>query len=75
MTSPTIRTIDTSSPVTPPALADTVSKPAIDEHDSASDLEDVVNTSSESPEIITRLPGISASELPRYRRQMFRTDI
>lgn len=73
--SPFIRTIDSSNVVTPPALADTASEPTIDEHDSASDAEDVVRTTSERPEITTRLPGVSASELPRFRRHMFRTDI
>lgn len=27
------------------------------------------------PEFTTRLPGVSASDMPRYRRHMFRTDI
>ncbi len=78
VTSPSIvRTVDSSDDAvtSPPALAGTASKPAIDKHDPANDLEEVVNTSSESPEITTRLPGVSASDLPRFRRHMFRTDI
>ncbi len=73
--SPFIRTIDSSDVVKPPALADAASEPTIDELDSTSDAEDVVSTISERPEITTRLPGVSASELPRFRRHMFRTDI
>ncbi len=75
VTSPTIRTIDSSNVVTPPPLADTAAEQAIDEHDSEIDHKDAASTSSELPEITARLPGISSSELPRFRRHMFRTDI
>ena len=37
--------------------------------------EDVTISKSETPEIATRLPGVSASDSPRFRRQMYRTDI
>jgi len=37
--------------------------------------EDVTISESETPEIATRLPGVSASDSPRFRRQMYRTDI
>ena len=30
---------------------------------------------SEMPDIATRLPGVSATDMPRFRRYMFRTDI
>jgi len=75
VTSPTIRTIDSSDAVTPPPLADTASEQAIDEHDSENAHKDAASSSSEIPEITARLPGISSSELPRFRRHMFRTDI
>lgn len=46
----------------------------------SSDQETIVEAQESSnplpgPEFTTRLPGISASDLPRYRRHMFRTDI
>jgi len=37
--------------------------------------EDVTISKSETPEITTRLPGVSVSDSPRFRRQMYRTDI
>ena len=75
VTSPNIRTIDSSDVATPPPLSDTASEQSIDEHDSENDHKDAVSTSSELPAITARLPGISSSELPRFRRHMFRTDI
>jgi len=72
---PTIRTVDSSDVVTQPPLANTASDPAIDEHDSGTDLEVASSASSASPEITTRLPGPSANERPSFRRHMFRTDI
>ena len=37
--------------------------------------DDVAVLNAEIPDIATALPGVSASELPRLRRQMYRTDI
>jgi len=74
-TPPTIRTVDSSDVVTLPPLASTASDPAIDEHDSGTNLEVASSTSSASPEITTRRPGPAAKELPSFRRHMFRTDI
>lgn len=37
--------------------------------------EDVTISKSETPDIATRLPGVSASDSPRFRRLMYRTDI
>lgn len=37
--------------------------------------DDAVIRNTEMPDIATRLPGVSASGLPRFRRHMFRTDI
>ena len=37
--------------------------------------EDVTISKSETPDITTRLPGVSVSDSPRFRRQMYRTDI
>ncbi len=74
-TPPTIRTVASSDVETPPPLANTASDPAMDEHDSDTDLEVASSTSSASPEITTRLPGPTANERPSFRRHMFRTDI
>lgn len=59
VTAPAIRTVENA--VEPDALSNTT------------DEAEIPNT--EMPVIATRLPGISASNLPRVRRQMFRTDI
>ena len=57
-------------PLTAPAsqLSDTASadETAVD---------DVVDTEIELPPTAVQLPGISKENLPRYRRQMYRTDI
>jgi len=49
---------------------DAAAKPADED-----EKEDVTISKSETPEIATRLPGVSASDSPRFRRQMYRTDI
>jgi hypothetical protein len=37
--------------------------------------EDLTNLKSDLPRITTRLPGVSSSDSPRFRRHMYRTDI
>jgi len=56
-------------------VAETVSKPAEEPADKA--LADADETPAEqpAPEFTTRLPGVSANDMPRFRRHMFRTDI
>ena len=39
------------------------------------DKENVTVSKSETPAIATRLPGVPVSASPRFRRQMYRTDI
>jgi len=46
-----------------------------DEQDDDSNPDDAAIRNTEIPDIATRLPGVSASDLPRFRRHMFRTDI
>ena len=59
--------------VTP--VADTASKAAEESNkEPVVEVEDVP-ASQASPEYTTRLPGVSASDMPRFRRHMFRTDI
>lgn len=43
--------------------------------ESKEDAEEVTLGDMEIADIATRLPGVSATDLPRFRRQMFRTDI
>ena len=64
-TAPTLRTIDASESV--------ASGDVNDEESEAAENATIRNT--EMPDIATRLPGVSSSDLPRFRRQMFRTDI
>ena len=48
---------------------------AATEQDTDSEKEDITILKSEIPKITTRLPGVSTSDSPRFRRQMYRTDI
>jgi len=58
------------------ALAESTSDTAIDDVDVAETAETTsIRGASESPVINTRLPGVSESSLPSFRRQMYRTDI
>ena len=43
--------------------------------DDESKTDDIAVLNLEMPDIATRLPGVSVSELPRLRRHMYRTDI
>jgi hypothetical protein len=43
--------------------------------DDAGENEDLTVLTSDTPEMTTSLPGVSSSDSPRFRRQMYRTDI
>ena len=59
--------------VTP--VADIESKPVREKTEkAATDAEDSTRQAP-APEFTTRLPGVSANDMPRFRRHMFRTDI
>lgn len=45
------------------------------EQDDTGNADEVVISNTETRDIATRLPGVSASDMPRFRRHMFRTDI
>jgi hypothetical protein len=45
------------------------------EQDEAGENEDLTTLKSDAPEMTTRLPGVSSSDSPRFRRHMYRTDI
>ena len=46
-----------------------------EEQEDADVIDEADSTPSELPPTATRLPGVSEEELPRFRRQMYRTDI
>ena len=73
--SPLVRTVDGSESVTPAPVADTGTESTIEENGDMSEADDPSLRDSKSLEFATRLPGISANDMPRFRRHMFRTDI
>lgn len=73
--SPRVRTVDTSESVTPGPVADTGTESAIEENGDMSEADDSALRESNSVEFATRLPSVSAKDMPRFRRHMFRTDI
>ena len=58
-----------------PALINAKSVPVADKQDERNISEDAGARSAESSGVEPRLPGVSESDLLRFRRQMFRTDI
>jgi ABC-type phosphate transport system substrate-binding protein len=75
MQSPLIRTIDSSDSVTPAPVANTGTESTIEENGDVPEADDPSSSDSSVPEFTTRLPGVSANDMPRFRRHMFRTDI
>ncbi|MGI9201678.1 MAG: hypothetical protein ACR2QL_11505 [Woeseiaceae bacterium] len=62
--------------LTSPALAaDTADTTLTDSKETSATESDAALTADELPETALRLPGVSEKELPRFRRQMYRTDI
>jgi len=75
MPSPLVRTVDSIDSVTPAAVANTGTESTIEENGDVSEADDPSLSDSSVPEFTTRLPGVSANDMPRFRRHMFRTDI
>ena len=73
--SPLVRTVDGTESVTPAPVANTGTESTIEENGDMSEADDPSLRDSKSLEFATRLPGISAKDMPRFRRHMFRTDI
>lgn len=73
--SPLVRAVDSGGPVAPGPVADTGTKSTIDENADVSEADDPLLHDPSLPEFTTRLPGVSANDMPRFRRHMFRTDI
>lgn len=61
--------------ITSPTLAEVADVSLNDSSESNSAEEDDVVPVNGLPETALRLPGVSEKELPRFRRQMYRTDI
>jgi hypothetical protein len=70
-----VRTVDGSESVTAAPVADTGSESTIEENGDVSEADDPSLRDPSSLEFTTRLPGVSAKDMPRFRRHMFRTDI
>lgn len=60
---------------TPPAMPEAVTKSKVEPVEESATAEDAALPDSDTPMMITRLPGVSDSVLPSFRRQMYRTDI
>ena len=60
--------------VDPPLTSQAVSSSESSD-DTATDIDDADVAPEESAPTATRLPGVSDTDQPRYRRQMYRTDI
>ncbi len=73
--SPMVRTVDASDSVTRAPLADTGTESSNEETEETSEADDHSVRDSSLTEFTTRLPGVSANDMPRFRRHMFRTDI
>lgn len=70
-----IRVVDSKNSVATTALANTRSIASVAEREKVADSEISADPSAAVAEITTRLPGVPETDLPRFRRQMFRTDI
>ena len=58
-----------------PALADVPTKSSNDAAEEQSGADESANTAIEPSGTAIQLPGVSEADLPRFRRQMYRTDI
>lgn len=70
-----LQTIDSTTIVTLPALAETSSEPADAQDHETKPSDEATIRNTEIPDIATRLPGVSSGNLHRFRRYMLRTDI
>ncbi len=68
---PLIRTVDAAEPAPATPVPDADDKTASDTEDS----DPAATSDSSAPAFTTRLPGVSASDMPGFRQHMYRTDI
>ena len=70
-----MRTVEASETATPAPIAETGAQSGIEEPEEGAVVEKASVRISPLPQFTTKLPGVSANDLPRFRRHMFRTDI
>ena len=70
-TAPLVRTVEATEAATPVKVSDNASERS----DEIEDAKATPASDSSAPAYTTRLPGISANDMPGFRRHMYRTDI
>ena len=75
ITSSAIRTIDSTNSVSTAPLANSRINASVADSEKVANSENSTDLSAPVAEITTSLPGVPETDLPRFRRQMFRTDI
>ena len=71
VSAPLLRAVDTTEPVAPTRAAET----ADDDGSDGDEAETAPAPDASTPAYTTRLPGVSAKDMPGFRRHMYRTDI
>ena len=66
---------DIEDDITDPPLASPAVTSGDDAEDAAADVDEADTGLNEAAPTATRLPGVSETDQPRFRRQMYRTDI
>ena len=66
---------DIEAEIVDPPLASPAVNTSSDSDETANDVEDADGAINEAAPTATRLPGVSDTDQPRFRRQMYRTDI
>jgi hypothetical protein len=67
---PLVRTVEATETATPAPATEADDKASLEAEKTVSDTAD-----SSSPAYTTQLPGVSANDMPGFRRHMYRTDI
>ena len=70
-----IRTVDASETATPAPIASTGAQTGIEKNAESAIVEKSSVRNAPLPQFTTKLPGVAANDMPRFRRHMFRTDI
>ncbi len=68
---PMVRTVEATKSATPAKASKADAKSDLESEDASS----TPATDSSTPAYTTRLPGVSANDMPGFRRHMYRTDI
>ena len=71
--------VDSSAAIDDEIVDPPLTSPAVssgdEDHDTSTDVKEADATLDDAAPTATRLPGVSETDQPRYRRQMYRTDI